>query len=126
MTKIAIPHWRERISPVFDVAANVLIVELDGCVESARGSVILDCDEPQSRVARLAELGIDVLVCGAISRPLRTAVQAAGIKVIPHTCGEVDRVLAGFIDGRLNQDDFRMPGCFERRRRVRGRRRGQG
>lgn len=124
--KVAIPHWQGRISPVFDVAGNVLVVEIDGGLEQARQDVVFDVEEHHARAARLTEAGANVLVCGAISRPLEMAVSAAGIEVIPQTCGEVDRVLAAFIDGRLDQGAFLMPGCCGRRRRFQGGRRHGG
>jgi len=123
MMKVAIPHWQGRVSPVFDVAGNVMIVEINGGVEQSRQDVVFDVEEPQVRAARLAETGADVLVCGAISWPLEMAVSAAGIEVIPQTCGDVEGVLAAFIDGRLSQGAFLMPGCCGRRRRSRVRRR---
>jgi len=121
--KVAIPHWQGRISPVFDVASNVLIVELDGGVERARQNVAFDLDDPRARAQRLAQTGADVLVCGAISWPMEMAVSAAGIEVIPQTCGDVEQVLAAFADGRLRQGAFLMPGCCGRRRRWRARHR---
>ena len=123
--KVAIPHWLGRISPVFDVAANVLVVDIDGGVERARGDVAFDVEDPHGRAARLRETGANVLICWAISWPLEMAVSAAGIEVIPQTCGEVERVLAAFLDGRLNQGAFLMPGCCGRRRQFRMRR-GRG
>lgn len=124
--KVAIPQWRGRVSPVFDVAANVLVVEVDDGVERARREAVFDVEDLQGRAARLREIGADVLVCGAISRPLELAVSAAGIEVIPQTCGDVERVLAAFIGGRLNQGAFLMPGCCGRRRRFQGGRRRRG
>ena len=121
--KIAIPNWQGRVSPVFDVAAYLLLVEVDGGVEQARRDVALDTGGPPERVARLTENGANVLICGAISRPLEVAVAAAGIEVIPQTCGDVEQVLAAFIDGRLGQGAFLMPGCCGRRRQLRARRR---
>jgi len=121
--KIAIPHWRGRVSPVFDVAANVLVAEINGSVERGRQDVSFDAEEPQARAARLAQTGADVLICGAISRPLEMAVSATGVEVIPQICGDVERVLAAFIGGRLDQDAFLMPGCCGRRRRFGVRRR---
>jgi len=124
--KVAIPHWQGRVSPVFDVAGNVLVVEVDDGVEQARRDVVFDVEHPQGRAVRLTEAGANVLVCGAISRPLEMAISAAGIDVIPQTCGEVERVLAAFIDGRLDQGAFLMPGCCGRRRRFQGGRRRGG
>ena len=121
--KVAIPHWQGRVSPVFDVAGNVLVIEIDGGAERARQDVVFNVDGHQARAARLTETGADVLVCGAISKPLEVAVSAAGIEVMPQTCGEVGSVLAAFIDGRLSQGAFLMPGCCGRRRRFQGGRR---
>ena len=121
--KVAIPHWQGRISPVFDVAGNVLIVEIDGGVERSRQDVAFDVEEPQARAARLVETAADVLVCGAISRPLEMALAAAGVEVVSQTCGEVEEVLLALVSGRLRDDAFLMPGCRGRRRRYRGRRR---
>jgi predicted Fe-Mo cluster-binding NifX family protein len=120
--KVAIPHWQGRVSPVFDVAGNVLIVELSGGTELGRRNVTFNAETVHHRVARLAETGADALICGAISRPLEMAVSAAGIEVIPQTCGDVEQVLAAFIGGQLNGRAFLMPGCCGRRRRFRGRR----
>jgi predicted Fe-Mo cluster-binding NifX family protein len=118
--KVAIPHWQGRVSPVFDVAGHVLLVDVQDGRERARTQFALDASGPQARAARLAEAGADVLICGAISWPLEMAVSSAGIEVIPQTCGEVERVLAAFVAGRLRQDEFLMPGCCGRRRRFHG------
>jgi len=114
--KVAIPHWQGRVSPVFDVAGNVLVVEIDDGVEQARRDVAFDAEDRQARAARLTETGADVLV----------AVSAAGIEVVPQTCGDVERVLAAFIDGRLDQGAFLMPGCCGQRRRFQAGRRSGG
>jgi predicted Fe-Mo cluster-binding NifX family protein len=121
--KVAIPHWQGRVSPVFDVAANVLVVEIRDGLERSRENVALDAEDPQPRATRLAQTGAELLICGAISWPLEMALSAAGIDVIPHTCGEVEQVLAAFAHGQLQQDAFLMPGCCGRRRRLRARRR---
>jgi len=121
--KVAIPHWQGRVSPVFDVARTVLLVDIEDSAELTRQDVAFDVEDLHARAARLAGIGANVLICGAISWPLEMAVLGAGIEVIPQTCGEVEHVLAAFIDGRLNQGAFLMPGCCGRRRQFRARRR---
>ncbi len=122
--KVAIPYWQGRVSPVFDVAGHVLLVEIADGREQARRDLAIEQSSPQVRAAWLAETGADVLICGAISRPLELAVSAAGIEVFSQTCGEVECVLAAFIHGELNPDAFLMPGCCGRRRFRGGRGRG--
>jgi len=121
--KVAIPHWQGRVSPVFDVAGNVLVVEIRDGVEQSRQDVALDAEDPQLRATRLAQTGTDILICGAISWPLEMALSAVGIDVIPQTCGDVEQVLAAFVHGQLRQDAFLMPGCCGRRRQFRARHR---
>ena len=124
--KVAIPHWQGRVSPVFDVARSVLLVEIENGHEQGRDEIHFEVEDPESRAARLAATGAKVLICGAISRPVEMAVRAAGIEVIGQICGEVECVLAGFLADHLQQDDFLMPGCCGRRRRFRGGGRGRG
>ena len=125
--RVAIPHWQGRVSPVFDAAGHVLVVEIVNGVEHTRQDVAVSVDDPQLRAACLAQAGTELLICGAISRGLELAVLAAGIRVIPQTCGEVEQVLAAFISGQLSSDAFLMPGCCGRRRRMRsGRGSGAG
>ena len=121
--KVAIPHWQGRVSPVFDVAGNVLLVDVDDGAERARQNLAMDQDQPQDRSALLRQQGATVLICGAISWPMELALSAAGIEVVSHRCGEVEQVLAAFIGGQLNENAFLMPGCCGRRRWGQG---GQG
>ncbi|MFP4106158.1 MAG: NifB/NifX family molybdenum-iron cluster-binding protein [Phycisphaerae bacterium] len=120
--KVAIPHWQGRVSPVFDVSGSVLVVELENSVEQSRKELLLDTDDPRVRSSLLCEHGVDVLICGAISRGLELILRSRGVDVISQTCGEVRNVLDAFAHGKLNTDAFLMPGCCRRRRR-RGRNR---
>jgi predicted Fe-Mo cluster-binding NifX family protein len=62
------------------------------------------------KVKRLKELGVDVVLCGGISNPLRGMTEAAGIRVIPWLSGRVDDVLAAYFSGSLTDERFAMPG----------------
>lgn len=65
---------------------------------------------PLERARSLQGLGVQILICGAISRPMEAALAGAGIEVIPNTCGMVEDVLNAFLNGRLNDKAFLMPG----------------
>ena len=114
---VAIPVWQGRVSPVFDVAGQLLVVELNGSIESTRQHVTLPDEAPQRRTQRLGELGIETLICGAISRPLESLLAAGGIEVIPRICGEAEEVLRAFLSAGLQDDRFAMPGCCGQKRR---------
>jgi predicted Fe-Mo cluster-binding NifX family protein len=120
--KIAIPNWQGRISPVFDAAQSLIMVEVDNGRELRRSESRIECADPLARVRQATDMGANVLICGAISRPLETALAAANIRVISQTCGPVEDVLEAFLCNQLTEKAFLMPGCCGRRRRIRRRR----
>lgn len=117
--KTAFAYWENRIAPVFDVARRIQIVE------SKNGRIIGESEDivPEGLALRkafhLEQLGIEVLVCGAISRPLHDQVTANGIQVIPFVSGNLGDVILAWLEGRLDNDGFAMPGCCRRSRRNR-------
>jgi len=118
--KIAVPEWQGRVSPVFDVASKVLLVEIEDNRELQRQEDTLGSKYALARARALRDMGVDVLICGAVSWPLEVALRSVGIKVICNICGPVEAVLAAFRNGRLDERVFLMPGCYRRRRRFRG------
>ena len=122
--KVAVPTLAGRVSPVFDVARSLTVVDVEGDMEVGRGAAILEETEPAPRARRVAQLGVNVLICGAVSMPLEAMLVSAGVQVILHVCGPVEEVLQAFVSGRLTDQTFVMPGRWGRRRRVRSRRRG--
>ena len=121
--RVAIPTWNNRVSPVFDTARLVLLDDASATASPGRMEVPLVEVNPARRVGRLVELGVGVLICGAISRPLAMMVQASGIRLIGWVAGEVDEVLVAFRSGAFPTDAFMMPGCCGR---GMGRRMGTG
>jgi Pyruvate/2-oxoacid:ferredoxin oxidoreductase delta subunit len=117
--RIAIPHWRGRVSPVFDVAGALLLVDVDHGKQIFRENISLGTKGIYlERVRHVQELGVEVLICCAISRPLESALISSGIKVISQICGDADQVLGAFIAGQLEQGGYSMPGPCEQRRRF--------
>lgn len=122
--KIALSVFKDSISTVFDAADAILIVEADGANKSKHVITQMRAACPAVRAAQLKAQDIDVLICGAISRPMEAAIIAAGIAVHPFICGPVEDVIAAYQSGLLNRAVFSLPGCH---RPVRGgRRRGRG
>ena len=119
--KVAIPVWQGRVSPVFDVAGQLLLVELAEGVEVSRREHPLPDAEPEQRAAQLSELQVETLICGAISQALEALLTENGIRVYGRVCGNVDDVLKAFATGTLGDSQYAMPGCCGgQRRRFRG------
>lgn len=118
---IAVPSCQGRVSPVFDVAARLVLVEFVKAGEAKRREVVLFQKTPEGIVRNVLELGINLLICGAISRGLQQALQKAGIRVVAGICGEIESILAAYCAGRLASPGFAMPGCWGRNWIVAGR-----
>ena len=110
--RVAVPICRGRISPVFDVAQRLRLVEAEEDVVARQAEHVVCGD----RKGELTELGVNVLICASVSRELKNALRAQGIEVIAGICGSVDEVVGAYLAGRLGDDEFAMPGSCHRRR----------
>jgi predicted Fe-Mo cluster-binding NifX family protein len=124
--KVALATWNGRISPVFDVARQVLMLDVENGRVIARHEETLPGTEPQAQAGRLAALAPQTLICGAISRPMAALLEAGKIRVIPFTAGDVERVLGAWLLGTLPNSELSMPGCCGRQRCHGGRAGGRG
>jgi predicted Fe-Mo cluster-binding NifX family protein len=123
--RVAIPIFGQRVAPVFDWCRRIAVVDTDAVEQAERREADLAGVMPFHRPDRLADLGVEVLLCGGISPSVAQLVEAHGIRVVPWVAGDVDAVLAEFLAGRLPSERFMMPGCpggGGGRRRRRGRR----
>jgi predicted Fe-Mo cluster-binding NifX family protein len=109
---IAMPVSQERISPVLDAAARMLVVNCQRGKEMGRREVLLGPLAAESLAGSMAELRVDLLLCAALSESLRRALELRGVRVRPHLCGPVEEVLRAFCHGQLDREEFRMPGCW--------------
>jgi predicted Fe-Mo cluster-binding NifX family protein len=128
---VAVPIWNGRVSPVFDTATRLIVVDMGGEAGGERREYQVSGAGPSRRIALLTELGVSTLICGAVSNGTARLVERAGIDIVPWVSGDVEDVLEAFGAGSLGGDAFRMPGCRRRRQRRcggrgRGQRRGDG
>lgn len=124
--KLAVAIHEGRVSPVLDVAERLLVITVAGGGEVARGEEALPAADLAARAKRIRELGIDTLICGAVSRPLEMLLVASGIRLLARVCGPVDEVQRAYLEGRLADAAFTMPGCCRRGRGASRRGAGRG
>jgi predicted Fe-Mo cluster-binding NifX family protein len=124
---LAIPIWEGRISPVLDVAGRFLVIQFVKGREVGRREFLVGQTQPASLIKGIKEMGVGVLVCGAVSQPIADGLARSGVRVLPHICGEIETVVQAFLMHTLDRPEFRMPGCFQHlcgchqnRRRRRG------
>ena len=113
--RVAIPLWQGRVSPVFDEASRILLVDISNKQEQRRQEESLISQNPFERAQLLPKLGVDLLICGMISQTQRAALVSAGVRIIPHICGSMEDVIAAFLNGRIEKGALLMPGCGGRK-----------
>lgn len=113
--KVAIPSWQGRVSPVLDVACNLLLIDVENGQEVKRVKRKLAYADPFARAQHISQYGADMLICGAISEPLEITLQSAGVRVLANICGPIEDVLNALLNDSLLNSVFLMPGCDDRR-----------
>jgi len=114
--RIAIAHWTGRVSPVFDVSDRLLLIDVEGGKEHRREDIKLASDSPFERARELLNLGVEILICGAISNVMEILITGAGVQVFGFMCGDVESVIRAFISGHLADARFWMPGLHGKRK----------
>ncbi len=107
--------WNNRVAPVFDVARQLLIVEADSGHEIKKTLHSLPVDGIE-KVDWLTAAGIEVFVCGAISRFLEDMLESRGIQILPFIAGDTEEIVRCWLKGNLTGNvAYAMPGCRRRR-----------
>ena len=109
--RIVIPIWDDKVSPVFDAASRLLIVETESRNIVSRFEIYLDEQDLSRRFFRIQYMAIDILICGAISHAFSRMLMASGVEVIPEISGQTEEVLKVYFQGELFNPKFLMPGC---------------
>ena len=122
--RLAIPNWQGRVSVVFDEARSVLLIDIQNCQVVARNEKSIISNDPLERSRMIADEKVDVLICGAISFVLKISMLATGVQVIDNICGPIDQVLTAFLNNKLSDPLYIMPGCNQRCRRRNRKRKG--
>jgi len=121
--KVALPVWQGQVSSVFDFAHKLLVIELKNGGETDRQEIVLVEQSDPERAAMLKQLGVGVLICGAISRPLAEMINGSGIQVLPFVKGSAEQIINAYKARQLSQPQYIMPGFWPGARRSFRRRR---
>lgn len=122
--------WNGRIAPVFDVAGQAVLVDSE-LHDKAHTIITLPEGSPQEKLSFLQQQQVEVVICGAMTRYTSRYAQGMGIEVFPFIAGEQQEVITSWLNKRLQDNKFSMPGCgcngcFRRNQRGRHNRGGCG
>jgi predicted Fe-Mo cluster-binding NifX family protein len=108
--KVGVTVWGRRISPVFDAARTLQIVELNGGKPVDFRQVQLTPGRTDEVIRLLRECGAKTLICGAISAEPARKIEEGNIRLISFITGKTEQVLAWYGGGGLI-GGYQMPGC---------------
>jgi predicted Fe-Mo cluster-binding NifX family protein len=114
---VAITIGQERISPVFEAGERLLLLEVERHSEISRREVRWPDAITIHRIEYLKSLRVEVVICGGVMGPTEAMLQQSGLRVISWVCGETDMIVKAFLQGILQREQYRMPGCCRHRRR---------
>jgi len=118
--KTALITWNDRIAPVFDTALEAVVIETEQHEITGRETIRLPDGNPLDKIISLVNVGVSVVICGAISNPFRYQAMAYGVAVYTFIAGDVDAVIEAWLGNKLDRNAFALPGCGRRRRCGRG------
>lgn len=115
--KVAIAVWEDCVSSALDFSRRLVVMELKNGRETSRTEVDLAEDTAFTKLAKLRDLGVSVVICGAVSQPLASAAFSCGIRLLPYVTGRLDDVLKAYQAGQLGLPQFVLPGWWPGARR---------
>lgn len=110
MSRIAIPIFMMRVSPVFDSCTRLLLVDFKNDREVERREIYLDALSLTERITILRKTGVTAVICGGISDVMESMLLNAEIELIGNISGKITQVLEAYKEKRLDDSRFLMPG----------------
>jgi predicted Fe-Mo cluster-binding NifX family protein len=98
---IAMPVFEERISPLLDVSERFALFEVKDKMITQKIIININAETDRMRIHKLKELGVAVIISGAVSRYLSYIIDENGIKHIPWISGRIDEVIKSFLNNTL-------------------------
>ena len=95
------PVFEERISPLLDVSERFALFEVKDKLITQKIIININAETDRMRIYKLKELGVDVIISGAVSRYLSYIIDETGIKHIPWVSGRVDEIITSFTNNTL-------------------------
>ncbi len=118
MTKVAIPIFQNRVSPVLDTCKHLLVITTNEASEIDRENVFLGDMSLNERCSIFEKLGVSVIVCGGISETFGKLLKRNRLRMINGIAGDVEKVLSAYLDSCLENPKFYMPGYKNQQKKA--------
>ncbi len=117
---IAVPVFQDRISPLMDVSNRYMIYETEDGEIKQKIDINLNADAEPQRVEKLKDIGVDTIICGAISGYVAGIVGEKGMRLLPMIYGPIDEVIDSYLHNTLGSYCPGPTDCAGRKRKSRG------
>ncbi len=97
--KVAVPTFGNRVSPRFDCAPVIAILEIERGEIAHRETVSTSAWGSDKRIKMLIERGVNAVVCGGVDRVSTQLLVDAGVAVCAGVSGESEQALRTFLKG---------------------------
>jgi predicted Fe-Mo cluster-binding NifX family protein len=87
MIKVAVPLFKDRVSPHFGASSKMLLVTIEGGVIQNEATWDVGGESPMEIARRLASMGIQYILCGGIQRTYKDWLIRNGITVMENQRG---------------------------------------
>ena len=108
--RIAIPIFHNRVSPVLDTCTRLLVLDYEGATVTQKKEISVDFCSQLERFEILRKLSPDVVICCGVTDVFDKMLGSANLRLISGIAGDVNQVVKAFMDNRIGDPRFRMPG----------------
>jgi predicted Fe-Mo cluster-binding NifX family protein len=121
--KVAIPLFRNGMSPRIDIADSLLIYDIDNGVVKGKETCSLNFEHATQFISILQKKQITRIICAGCPQFFLRMLYFYGIEVVPGVMGNPEYIVKQLVDGKLS--DIPLNGlmgrsCGHRRRHGRG------
>jgi predicted Fe-Mo cluster-binding NifX family protein len=102
--RVSIATCQDRVCPRFDRAASLVVIEVQGAREEGRKILDISAWPAHGRAARVAQLGVDQLICGALSSFDEAGFDESPVRLVPRVAGPVDAVIEAILSGAISPE----------------------
>jgi len=117
---IAVPVFLDRVSPLMDVSNRYMIYETEDGKIKQRLDISLNADGESQRVEKLKEIGVNTIICGAVSGYVAHIVGEKGMRLLSMIYGPIDEIIEHYLKNSLGTYCSGSGGCKGHKRQRRG------
>ena len=99
--RVSIATCQDRVCPRLDRADTLIVIDVRSDHEESREVLDISTWPAHGRAARVAQLGVDQLICGALSSFDEAGFEESPVRLVSQVAGPVDAVIQAILSGAI-------------------------